>query len=423
MSGCSESGLLPIDLAIEKLLAAIDPQQCPPTERVALSQACGRVLATAVRSPVNVPPSDNSAMDGYAVCYGDVSVGRPLVISQRIPAGVAPQPLQSGTAARIFTGAPVPEGADTVVMQEDCTLNDDDCITLAPGVRPGSHIRRAGEDIQAGQIILSAGQRLRPQDLGLVASVGVADVDVYRPLRVALLVSGDELLEPGQPPMAGKIYNSNQYLLAAFMQRLGFDVVAQEKVADTLDATLSALATAAKIADVIVTTGGVSVGEEDHIKPAVETLGQLDLWKVNIKPGKPFAFGWVGAADGRQVPFLGLPGNPVSVFSTLLILGVPYLVSLQGGRWQAPVPLPVPAGFTLQRPGKRDEFIRVRAVAHQGQVRLEKYANQGSGVLSSTVWAEGFAVIRAGETVCEGDPLPFLRIDQLLAADWVAPHG
>lgn len=414
MSSCSEPGLLPIESAIEKLLGSVAALQPLSTESVSLSHACGRVLAMPVGSPVNVPPHDNSAMDGYALRHEDCQAGQALAVSQRIPAGVAPQPLQPGTAARIFTGAPVPEGADTVVMQEDCTVSEEGCITVSAGVTLGAHIRRAGEDIQSGQVILSPGQRLRPVDLGLIASVGVATVEVYRALRVAVLVSGDELLEPGMPPMAGKIYNSNQYLLVALMERLGFEVVLQRKVADTLVATTAALAAAAAVADVIVTTGGVSVGEEDHLKPAVESLGELDLWKVNIKPGKPFAFGWVGADSQRRVPFIGLPGNPVSVYTTLLVLGVPFLQSLQGTAWRAPEPVPVPLGFSMKKAGTRDELLRVRLVMDHGQVCLQKYPNQGSGVLSSVAWADGFAMVRAGECFREGEPVPFLRVEQML---------
>ena len=415
MSCCSESGLMPIDQAIQKLIESIEPAQRPGTDSVPLSQACGLVLAAPVCSPVNVPPHDNSAMDGYAIRYQDWQSDAALAVSQRIPAGVDPQPLQAGTAARIFTGAPVPPGADTVVMQEDCRINDDESISITDSIREGAHIRRAGEDIQCDQEILPAGHRLRPQDIGLIASVGIAGVKVYKPLRIALLVSGDELLEPGEAPQPGKIYNSNQYMLAPLMASLGFDVVWQEKVADTFDATLTALKSAAASADVIVTTGGVSVGEEDHLKPAVEKLGQLNLWKVNIKPGKPFAFGSVAADAGRQVPFIGLPGNPVSVFATLLVLGVPYLASLQGGNWQPPVPVVVPAGFASKKPGRRDEYLRVKlGKAASGAAVLERYPNQSSGVLSSVSWADGFAVVKAGESFAEGDLIPFIPLQQFL---------
>ena len=415
MNCCSETGLMPVDLAIQKLLDSIDPAQRPGAESVSLQQACGLILASPVCSPVNVPPHDNSAMDGYAIRCRDWQAEVSLPVSQRIPAGVDPQPLEPGTAARIFTGAPVPPGADTVVMQEDCRVNDDESVTILESVREGAHIRRAGEDIRCGQQILPAGHRLRPQDIGLIASVGIAAVEVFRPLRIALLISGDELLEPGEPPRPGKIYNSNQYMLAPLMTNLGFDLVWQEKVADTFDATLAALKSAAAVADVIVTTGGVSVGEEDHLKPAVETLGKLNLWKVNIKPGKPFAFGSVSAEDGRQVPFIGLPGNPVSVFATLLVLGVPYLRSLQGGVWQPPVAVEIAAGFAGKKAGKRDEYLRVKlGRAANGVAVLEKYANQSSGVLSSVSWADGFAVITAGKTFTEGDKLPFISLQQFL---------
>ncbi|MDX1695588.1 MAG: molybdopterin molybdotransferase MoeA [Ketobacteraceae bacterium] len=413
MSCCSESGLLPVPVAIQTLIDAVRAEQVPSAETLPLTEACGMTLAAPVCSPVSVPPHDNSAMDGYAIRYQDRETQPALPVSQRIPAGVAPEALMPATAARIFTGAPVPEGADTVVMQEDCILNDDGSVSITENIRQGAHIRRAGEDIREGQEILAAGHRLQACDIGLIASVGVDQVSVYRKLRVAVLVSGDELLEPGQPPEPGKIYNSNQYMLVPLLQQLGFEVSWQANVQDTFDATLEALKSAAEKADVIVTTGGVSVGEEDHLKPAVEAMGQLNLWKVNIKPGKPFAFGHVDHA-GKQVPFIGLPGNPVSVFATLLVLGVPYLRTLQGQCWKPPVPVKVPAAFTVSKPGKRDEYLRVRVIENKGVACLEKYPNQSSGVLSSVAWADGFAVVKAGEQYETGDLVPFLRMDQLM---------
>lgn len=414
MSCCSESGLLPIDSAIEKLIGSITPQHHPAIETISINDALGRVLAEPICSSVNVPPHDNSAMDGYALCFSDLSPqGRSLPVSQRIPAGVDPEPLKPGTAARIFTGAPVPKGADTVVMQEDCELQGDQ-VTVAEGAKSGSHIRRAGEDIEQGQTVLTKGRRLTPQDIGLIASVGVARVSVFKPLRIALLFSGDELLEPGETPVPGKIFNSNRYMLMPMMAQLGFSVSYQANIPDTYDETVSALRTAAAQADVIVTTGGVSVGEEDHLKPAVEAMGVLDLWKVNIKPGKPFAFGSVAAEGGAMVPFIGLPGNPVSVFTTLLVLGLPYLKKLQGEHWQPPIATSVAARFAVKKAGKRDEYIRVRLVKDGNITYLDKYPNQSSGVLSSASWCDGFALVRAGDLYERGEHVPYISLSQFL---------
>lgn len=413
MTCCSESGLLPVNLAIKKLIDSLAGRPALDTETLPIQNALGRVLAAPISSTVNVPPHDNSAMDGYALRYEDLNSTQELAISQRIPAGVAPEPLKPGSAARIFTGAPVPEGADTVVMQEDTEQKGDDTVVFKGSVKPGAHIRKAGEDIQLGQTVLSPGHVLKAQDLGLIASVGVPEVRVYRPLKVALLFSGDELLEPGDAPEPGKIYNSNRYMLAPLMQQLGFEIGYQANIPDTFDETLAALKLAAQKADVVVTTGGVSVGEEDHLKPAVEALGSLDLWKVNIKPGKPFAFGSV-TVNGAATPFIGLPGNPVSVFSTLLILGLPYLRSLQGETWQPPVPLTAPICFANKKAGKRDEYLRVKAVMREGITYLEKYPNQSSGVLSSAAWCDGFALIKAGDIYQEGDCVPFYWLSQLI---------
>jgi molybdopterin molybdotransferase len=404
---------MPIAVALEKLLGSVDPEQRPAVETRPLTEVVGMTLATPVCSPVNVPPHDNSAMDGYAVRFADCADGAVMNVSQRIPAGVAPAPLAPGTAARIFTGAPVPPDADTVIMQEDCEPLDDTRIHINERPRQHANIRRAGEDIREGQEIIAAGQRLDAAHVGLIASVGLDRVSVYRPLRVAVLVSGDELLEPGEPPQPGKIYNSNQYMLVPLLRQLGFEVSRQSSVADTFAGTVAALEDAAAHADVVISTGGVSVGEEDHLKPAVEALGQLALWKVNIKPGKPFAFGSL-SRQGREVPFIGLPGNPVSVFATLLVLAVPYLRALQGQQWRPPVPVPVPAGFTMKKSGRRDEYLRVQLRDSDSAPVLERFPNQGSGVLSSVAWADGFAFVRAGTVYKAGDSVPYVSIAQML---------
>lgn len=410
MNGCNENGLLPVATAIEHLLNAVTSAQRPQVITRSITEALNCVLAEPVVSKVNVPPLDNSAMDGFAFKHADLAPsGGRLPVSQRIPAGVAPPPLQAGTAARIFTGAPVPAGADTVVMQEQCTV-EGDAVVLPEQAQAGGNIRSAGEDIAEGATILPAGHKLKAQDLGLIASVGVAEVAVFKPLKVALLCSGDELLEPGQPPEAGKIYNSNAYLLVPLLTQLGYVVNNQQGVADDYESTVTTLQQAAAQSDVVVTTGGVSVGEEDYIKDAVQQLGALDLWKINIKPGKPFAFGRIGTT-----PFIGLPGNPVSVFVTLLVLGLPYLRSLKGEAWQPAKPVSVPCGFSQKKPGKRDEYLRVRlAEAEDGSTRLEKYPHQGSGVLSSTSWADGLALVQAGECPREGEAIPYYSFAQLL---------
>lgn len=376
-------------------------------ERLPLDEALDRVLAHDLVAPVSVPPWDNSAMDGYAVRAADLNPdgGTELTVSQYIPAGAPPSPLQTGTAARIFTGAPIPEGADTVVMQEDCSGGDGHVrIDRFPGA--GANIRAAGEDIREGDAVLAAGRRLRPQDLGLAASIGVAELEVRRRLRVAVLATGDELVPPGQPLPPGRIYNSNAPLAAALSRRLGCDPLPPKAVADTPEATREALTRAAEDADLILTSGGVSVGDEDHVKTIVEELGALDLWKVAMKPGKPLAFGRVA-----DTPFIGLPGNPVSLFVTFLLFAAPAIRRMQGRNVSMLDPVPVPAGFARDRPGKREEYLRVRVV----DGRLQTYPHQGSGVLSSVAWAHGLARLPAGTTVAEGDVLDYLSFSQLLA--------
>ncbi|MES1943563.1 molybdopterin biosynthesis protein [Salinisphaera sp. PC39] len=400
------SGALSVTEARERLLAGL-ARADTGSERLPLEETLDRILAHDLVAPVSVPAWDNSAMDGYAVRAADVAAdgGTELAVSQRIPAGVGPVPLRSGTAARIFTGAPVPEGADTVIMQEDCTETGDSVrIDRFPGA--GANIRAAGEDIRAGDVVIPAGRRLRPQDLGLAASVGADALDVGRRLRVAVLATGDELVPPGQPLPPGGIYNSNAPLAAALLRRLGCEPLPPERVADTPEATREALTRAAAAADLVLTSGGVSVGDEDHVKAAVEALGRLDLWKVAMKPGKPLAIGRVA-----ETPFLGLPGNPVSLFATFLLFAAPAIRRMQGRDTLLATPVPVPAGFERDRPGKRDEFLRVRV--ENG--RLAAYPSQGSGVLSSAAWAHGLAHVPAGTRVAAGMPLDYYAMDSLLA--------
>lgn len=407
--------LMPLTQALAQLLAAVQPLVA--TEQVATLEADGRVLAQDVVSALHVPPQDNSSMDGYALRCQDVSaVGVELPVSQRIAAGSAGAPLQANTVARIFTGAPIPSGADAVVMQEDCIpiegrANDAARVKVNAMPTPGQCIRRAGEDVTRGAVVLARGQRLGPAELGLAASVGMARLNVLRRPRVALFSTGDELVMPGtvvpeaMPP--GAIFNSNRFFLNSLLRRMGCEVSDMGIVPDRLDATVQVLRDASAAHDVILTSGGVSVGEEDHIKPAVQALGQLDLWQIAIKPGKPFAHGRVGAAH-----FLGLPGNTVSSFVTFLLLVRPCLLRLQGVADLAPKSVAMRADFDWPRADKRQEFLRVRRNANGG---LDLFANQSSGVLTSAVWGDGLVDNPAGKTIQHGDTVRFVSFAELLA--------
>lgn len=395
--------MLSTDAARARLLAGARP--LADTETVPADRALGRVLATPLTAAVAVPPLDNSAMDGYALRQADCSGDAWLPVGQRIPAGQVGAVLAPGTAARIFTGAPVPAGADAVVMQEDCET-DGDRVRIRRCPRPGANIRRAGEDIQVGQTVLDAGTRLGPAQLGVAAAVGAAELTVYRRLKVAVFFTGDEIVMPGQPLAPGRIYNSNRATLRALLGQLGCDIVDLGQVPDRLDATQAVLEQAATSADVVVTSGGVSVGEEDHVKAALERLGRIEMWKVAMKPGKPLVYGRVGDAD-----FLGLPGNPVSAFVVFCLFARPFLLARMGA---CPAPLPaytVTAGFDWPKAGQRREFLRARIEAGRAVV----YPNQGSGVLTSLAWADGLVDIAAGATVQAGDPVPFLPLAELLA--------
>ena len=393
------------------LLAAATPLST--VEQVPTAEALGRVLAVDQISSLDVPPLDNSSMDGYALRCADVpAVGARLVVAQRIPAGSVGHTLAPGTAARIFTGAPIPHGADAVVMQELCSL-DGDGVLIDHLPRPGEWIRRAGEDIARGAVVLTAGQRLGPQMLGLAASVGCATLPVFRPLRVALFSTGDELVMPGEPLPPGAIYNSNRYVLRGLLEALGCQVCDLGIVPDSLEATRAALRAAAGSNDLIITSGGVSVGEEDHVKPAVQAEGQLDLWLVAMKPGKPVAFGRVNdPAGGNGADFIGLPGNPVSSFVTFLMLVRPFILRRMGVEDCLPHSIRLPAGFDWPRPDRRREFLRAR-VGEAGQVEL--FPNQGPGVLSSTVWAAGLVDNPAGHAIAQGEPVSFIPYSELLS--------
>ena len=388
--------MLSVEQAVETLVQAAT--RLVGFEEVDLIAALGRTLAADVVATIDVPPADNSAMDGYAFRHANgVATTRALALSQRITAGSVPAPLASGTAARIFTGAEIPAGADTVVMQEHCEATDTGVRLLHLPER-GANIRPRGQDIASGQRVLVTGHRLRPQDLGLAASLGTARVAVYRRLRVAILSTGDELVEPGAAAGPGQIYNSNRFTLQGQLAAWGFEVVDLGVARDEPRVVREALLRAAREADVIITTGGVSVGEEDHVKNVVKSLGSLDLWRIAIRPGKPFAYGRV-----RDKPFLGLPGNPVSVFVTLLIVARPFLFACQGISATSPHFVPQVATFA-RTGGAREDYLRVRVTP----AGLEEFPNQSSGVLYSTAWGDGLVRQKAGEDIEPGGRVDFL---------------
>lgn len=402
--------LKPIEEALDFLLERVKP--VTEVEHIRLEEGLGRVLAVPLSSLIDVPPWDNSAMDGYAVNSRDLqSEDVRLPVSQRIPAGCSGQPLAPATAARIFTGAPVPSGADTVVIQEVCET-DGESVQIKQAPSPGANIRAAGEDIQAGQEILSAGIRLKPQHLGLAASVGVSELSVFRRLKVAIFSSGDELVMPGGSLGPGQIYNSNQFTLSGLLEALGCEVIQLGIVEDTFEATCEALSRGAEQADLVLASGGVSVGEEDHVKPAVEQLGSLDLWKIAIRPGKPLAFGRIG-----ETPFIGTPGNPVSLFVTFCVFARPYILGTQGVTEDLiPTPMTAKAGFDWTKPDKRREYARARmSVNERGEAVISLYPSRSSGVLSSVTWANGLAIIAEQRTLSRGDPVQFLSFSELMS--------
>jgi molybdopterin molybdotransferase len=386
-------------------------KQTEKTETISISDALGRVLAKPIVSTVNVPPHDNSMMDGYAIHSFDLEHNSVFTVSQRIPAGSTPQALKTGTATRIFTGAPIPEGANMVIMQEESEpLSETEIKITAEKTNVGQNIRVIGEDIAENATILKAGHKLRPQDLGLITSIGIDQVVVFKPLTIATFTTGDELLEPGEAPQEGKIYNANRYVLNGLVPQLGFKLIDLGRVEDTIDATVEAMKKAASLADVVITTGGVSVGEEDHIKPAIEKLGSLDMWKVKMKPGKPIAYG-----DIQGTPFIGLPGNPVSAFATFNLFARPYLLKMQGANVLKAKPIWLEADFDWLKAGFRREFARARLVNKNQKSMVEIYPNQGSGVLTSTVWADGFVVIPEDSQIHKGDKVafyPFNPVDE-----------
>ncbi|MES2899462.1 MAG: gephyrin-like molybdotransferase Glp [Pseudomonadota bacterium] len=386
------------------------------TEIIPTLNANGRVLAAGQASTINVPSADNTQMDGYAVRAADCASGSAtLSVTQRIAAGQVGEFLAPGQAARIFTGAMIPDGADAVVMQEQCESTTPGQVTVRHAPSVGEWIRRSGEDIFAGSVILAAGTRLRSQELGLAASVGLANLPVYRKLRVAVFFTGDELTMPGEAPggklAPGAIYNSNRFTLRALLENLGCTITDFGIVPDTLDATRSTLRSAARDNDLIITSGGVSVGEEDHIKPAVEAEGSLNMWQIAVKPGKPLAFGEVRRDQGTAF-FIGLPGNPVSSFITFLLFVRPFVLRLQGVSGPvAPRSYAMRADFAWPKADRRNEFLRARINEAGG---LELYPNQGSGVLTSTVWGDGLIDNPPGHAIATGDTVRFIPFNELL---------
>jgi molybdopterin molybdotransferase len=431
MATDSRPALQALDDVLARVLAVAAERRITDTERVSTFDALGRVLAEGVRSGLDVPPADNTAMDGYALRTADVpEAGTVLPVSQRIPAGVVGTRLAAGTAARIFTGAHVPAGADAVVMQEQCEAVAGEglgSVRINAVPAAGQWIRRRGEDVQHGAEVLAAGARLGPQALGMAASVGAAELQVRRRPRVALFSTGDELVMPGEPLKPGAIYNSNRFTLRALLQAAGCEVVDRGIVPDRLDATRQALRDAAAGVDLILTCGGVSVGEEDHLKPAVQAEGWLEAFQIAMKPGKPLAFGGVKRvnaaapdalsggtrSDTGETLFIGLPGNPVSAFVTFLLIVAPALRALQGCTTQMPTAVTVRADFDWPKPDRRREFLRARFNATGG---LDLFPNQSSGVLTSAVWADGLIDNPGGQAIARGDGVRLLLLSSLIGA-------
>jgi molybdopterin molybdotransferase len=396
-------GMLSVDEALEVLLSGA--KAVSEIEQVPALEASGRVLARALASTMDVPPMDNSAMDGYALRASEVSAPETrLKIAQRIAAGEVGKPLAPGTAARIFTGAPIPQGADAIVMQEFCAV-EGESVVVRKVPKPGEWVRRTGSDVRQGATVVQAGKRLLPQDTGLAASVGIATMPVYRRVRMGLFFTGDELVMPGEPLAPGRIYNSNRFTLSGMAHAFGCEVRDYGIVPDSLEATRAVLKRASAECDIIVTSGGVSVGEADFVKPAVEAEGSLLMWRISMKPGRPLAFGRVGACA-----FIGLPGNPVSSFVTFLIFVRPFLLRTQGVSEVAPRVTDARADFDWTEPDPRREFLRVKCNANGG---LDLYPTQDSAVLTSTAWADGLVDNPPNRSIRKGDRVSYLPFAEL----------
>lgn len=422
-------------LSLDELCALLDslPVPQPGIESIPLADSAGRFLADDIVVPFDQPSEPMSAMDGYAFRYADLttpagaldvrwlasatplgagSAHSALPVSQRVPAGSAPQALAAGTVARIFTGAVLPPGADTVVPQEQVVSAGEGCIRLTDVPQPGQWVRKPGSELKAGAVALTAGTLLSPGAIGLVACMGLATVTVFRPLTVGLLFTGDELRQPGELLQRGQIYNSNRWMWRALLDRPYITVRDTGSVPDSLEATRRALRDLSGC-DLILSSGGVSVGEEDHVRAAVELEGSLQAWKVKMKPGKPIAVGRINRPDGTHAVFAGLPGNPVSSYAGFLLLLRPLLVRMAGGRhhWSASEQMR-PAAFEWTRPDPvRTEFLRVRCTPAGS---LERHPNQQSAALASVAWADGFARLDAGVTVQAGDLVPYLPFSALM---------
>ncbi|MQT38714.1 MAG: Molybdopterin molybdenumtransferase [Pseudomonas helleri] len=395
--------LMPVEVALAQLLALAEAAPICDSESVLLADSDGRVLADDLVASLDLPPWPNSAMDGYALNLADWS-GEPLPVSQRIFAGQAPEPLTPGTCARIFTGAPVPQGADCVEMQENAQVQADERVLFTEALTVGQNIRPQGQETTVGETVLTAGTRLGPIEQGLAASLGCATLKVIRRVKVAVLSTGDELIEPGQPLGPGQIYNSNRVVLCSWLKRMGCEVVDAGILPDDLPATRQRLAELGAV-DLILSTGGVSVGEADFLGIALREEGELALWKLAIKPGKPLTFGHF-----RGVPVIGLPGNPASTLVTFALLARPYLLRRQGVQAVAPLKFQVPAGFVWAKPGNRREYLRGRL--DQGRAII--YKNQSSGVLRSAAWADGLVEVLEGSTLAEGDGVGFIPLSEVL---------
>src|SRR5215213_9256195 len=392
-----DKGLLSVDEALAQLLSGATPVS--DVEALSTLEVTGRVLARAQRSSMDVPPMDNSAMDGYAVRSAEIAPAARFRVTQRIMAGAVGKPLEAGSVARIFTGAPMPAGADAVIIQEHSQLAGDS-VSFTTKPKPGEWVRYVGSDIRKGGEILASGKRLLPQDTGLAASVGIKTLPVYRKVRLGLFFTGDELVMPGEPLAPGRIYNSNRFTLRGLAQVYGCELRDYGIVPDSLDATRAVLRKAAAECDVVVTSGGVSVGDADYVKPAVEAEGKLLMWRIAMKPGRPLAFGNVGSAF-----FIGLPGNPVSSFVTFLIFVRPFLLRTQGVDAVEPNSIAARADFDWTEPDARREFLRVKWNAQGG---LELYPTQDSAVLTSTSWADGLVDNPAAHAIRRGETVRFL---------------
>lgn len=376
---------------------------------MAVTESAGLVLAEAVTARVDSPPADNSAMDGIAVNTADVSLNQPIALSQRIPAGQVPDRLEPRTAARLFTGAQLPEGADCVVIQENCEFADE-CVTVREGLTVGANIRRRASDVARGDEVVAANRRIRAQEVGLLLSSGVAEVTVYRPLRVGVIATGDELIDidqtgPELPP--GKIFESNSPMIAARLEAASY-VATRYRAQDTREETVRVLTQALNENDAVLTIGGVSVGEEDHVQAALNEVGRVDFWKIMIKPGKPFLFGQGRGNDqnGERIkPVMGLPGNPVSSFVTFSLFCAPFLARLQGGAFELPKRLPAVAGFSSSRVSDRVDHLRGRIVSDYPELVVAPVGMQSSSIQGALCAADVLIVIPAGTAVSEGQRL------------------